>query len=220
MNPLTPLRRLTAALLLLGLLVFQPASSIAAGWDMVSDRVNESTTIMYIQRGAEFSSCTAFSINETLKYYMTAAHCLGDAMSLDGFAVEALYIDETNDLLVVQGKVARPALRPGRKPQQGDAIGAFGYAWGIAPRFHVGYVAAVDYDVSKLTDDVSFHGPWLAMGFSLIGGMSGGPVVDRQSRVVAINQWALDGEDAGFGRAIDVIWKSTAKFWQYQPIAR
>jgi hypothetical protein len=49
--------------------------------------------------------CTAFSINQREGYWLTAAHCLGDVMSINGETASAVKIDYEMDLLLVQSAV-------------------------------------------------------------------------------------------------------------------
>ncbi len=212
---MTSQRRLLSAVLLLGLFVFQPASSLANGWQNITDNVALSTLRIDMPSEDGVGACTAFSINERYGYYLTANHCFGAGTIMAGTTLGAVvFRNEADDLMVIRLNIAKPALRPGRKPRVGASIGAFGYAWGIdQPRMHIGHVAAVDYVVEELAGP-DFAGLWLAFDFPLIGGMSGGPVVDGSGRVVAINQWTAEG--TGAGRAIDVILKHTRNFWQYR----
>lgn len=153
-------------------------------------------------------SCTAFSINQKERYYLTAAHCIGPMYTtLDEQMVFVLYFNETLDLAVIEAPASvklRPALKPARQYQQGQEIAAWGYGYGWdAPGIMAGQIYGIWAD-----------GPWegIITNFPLIPGMSGGPAVDVDGGVVGINQMA--DNRTGFTASIKTILSVTGKFWE------
>lgn len=82
--------------------------------------------------------CTVSSINQTLRYWLTAAHCVegDDALYIDGDLVREVYVNEDLDIAVVQtSKVSAPALRLASiRPDYLDRVILIGhpFGWGDA----------------------------------------------------------------------------------------
>jgi S1-C subfamily serine protease len=153
-------------------------------------------------------SCTAFSIHRARRYYMTAAHCIGPVFTMmDGHMVTVLYLNEGLDLAVIQADDAsplRPALRGAVSYEQGQEIAAWGYGYGwTEPGIKTGNIYAILLD-----------GPqeWIVTDFSLIPGQSGGPVIDRDGRVISINQ--LSDDRTGGTTSIRTMKSMTKKYWE------
>lgn len=136
--------------------------------------------------------CTGFVINK--HRVMTAAHCVGEAMTADGIAVKVLKADETTDLALLDVDTNKPALAFQDRPlERGDALTALGYGFG--------WTRILVLEVKVLLVDYTPPGTDLAAGMFVdggyIGGMSGGPVVDANGKVVSIVQRSV--EKAGYG---------------------
>lgn len=139
----------------------------------------------------ESVGCTAFSMGDD--YFATASHCLpeGVPVTVYGKEFQVVQNDSTIDIAVFRTKEAVnvPALRMGPKPKQGDWVLSLGYLSGRQSiTFFPGMVLH--------TDDPQFgFGSFVTAGHSGTG-MSGGPVVDGQGRVVSIHLCRLDPTDA------------------------
>lgn len=156
------------------------------------------------------SACTAFSINAPKNLFMTAAHCLGQDMKLDGHPVAGVFISERDDLMILQCYgINAPSLRPSHKTmRKGTDIAAFGFGYGwTKAMFRHGEVAIPDMLINEL------HAHFLVTNFTIVGGMSGGPMVDDDGRVVSINQ--MGNYEVGLGRPLSVILDVTAPYWQF-----
>lgn len=149
--------------------------------------------------------CSGFFIHED--YILTAAHCLGAEMAVDGrLAIGVVWVDQATDLAVVQVDFTRPALKPSTGVARGDAIAAVGYAYGkVDTMVRIGHVSNANTVIPGL------EGLWLVSDASFIGGMSGGPVVDEAGRVVSICQMS-DGR-VGIGRPLAVLLASVRLYW-------
>jgi S1-C subfamily serine protease len=209
---------LTLAFLLL------PVSACAQSWADVVGRVDPSlariefTAVVPTWFGGTQevkASCTAFSINEQYGYFMTAAHCLNngttETLTLDGFPARLLYREVMLDLAVIAADLHKPAMVPSAAVlRKGDEIATLGYGYGLHDSlFRAGHVA------NPLVDLAQFELPnlWLAFDNGYIGGMSGGPVFDRDGYVVGLVQ--LSDEYSGFGITIATILEETSAFWEF-----
>jgi S1-C subfamily serine protease len=194
-------RTLLAAVIVLALAC--PALA-TTGWTAVAARVAAASARV---EHAGRTVCSAFSIDEQRGLFMTAYHCLGEALTLDGHIAWTVYAHRDLDLAVLETRgVRKPALVPGPAAVVGQPIAAFGWGYGLnEPLFRTGVVSAVGLVIPELS------GAWLTTDFSLVGGQSGGAMVDAEGRVISIN---LMGSSAvGLGRSITDILAATAPFW-------
>lgn len=143
--------------------------------------------------------CTAFSID--VRKFMTAAHCIGDNMMLDGHPATVITKDETADLAVIIADEVMPALHLRQAPlvrQEAVVALGYGYSWKYPTITHH-YVMILNF--TPETDMVP--GVWFSGGF--IGGMSGGPVLDLTGHVVSIVQ--RSNEEAAYGVDVATMMK-------------
>jgi S1-C subfamily serine protease len=168
--------------------------------------------------GKEFearATCTGFSIHEQYGYFMTAAHCLNNGtangLTADKYPARLLYRNDDLDLAVLAVDLHKPALSFSLVPlRKGDEIGTLGFGYGLTDSlFRAGYVAHPSIDLSEF----ELPNLWLAFSAPYIGGMSGGPVFDRNGQVVGLVQ--LSDNLTGFGITIDEILNATRQYWQY-----
>lgn len=209
--------KVLATLLLLSLFLVSPARA-GASWEAIASKVFAS--IGYVSMSALDThsgqtltgACSAFSIHENLRYWMTAAHCLGDDMKVDGQIATVIYKNDALDLMVlsVPGAPA-PALAPSSVAiGRGTDIASAGHAYGfLLAMLKAGHVAHPALGIE------GFSGTFLVLDFPIIGGMSGGPMVDWQGNVMAINQMA--NNQISLGRSIKDIMSVTAQFWSAHP---
>jgi Trypsin-like peptidase domain len=143
--------------------------------------------------------CTAFSID--VRKFMTAAHCIGDQMVVDGHPATLVAKDDTADLAVIIADDVKPALHFRQAPlvrQEGVVALGYGYSWKYPTITHH-FVMILDF--TPETDMVP--GVWFSGGF--IGGMSGGPVLDLTGHVVSIVQ--RSNEEAAYGVSVATMMK-------------
>jgi trypsin-like peptidase len=159
--------------------------------------VNVSSTMTFDPTDYTYG-CTAFSIDP--RKWLTAAHCIGTEITIDGHPAFVVAVDIKQDLAVLVSDYSKPALRIRKAPLTvlEDAIGlGFGYSWKF-PLTTRHYAQLMNFSPSL--DDI-FPGTFYMGGF--IGGQSGGPLIDKSGQVVGIIQ--RSDSQIGYGVGSDTI---------------
>lgn len=201
-----PTRRIL--LVLLALVLFTvPASSYE--WQSTAKKVSLSLVSLSDFDGDIY--CTGYVIDNQRDFVMTAQHCVdGDyGIIVDHKSAWVVWADKELDIAVLQVPgISKPELHPGKHPKIGQAIAALGHGYGLEqPMFRVGLVAHPDVHILELS------GTWVILDFPLIPGMSGGPMVDQDGKVLAINQ--RSNTVIGLGKSIADIYPKSKDFWRY-----
>lgn len=145
--------------------------------------------------------CTAFSIAP--RKLMTAAHCVPSNMvslSADRVRVYPIKIDVAKDLAILLWDKELPALSFRDSPLvRYEAVTALGYGYSFAhPTVTFHQVIMLNYSPDP---DEIWPGTWYMGGF--IGGMSGGPVIDKDGFVVGVVQ--RGSAQMGYGVSVATI---------------
>jgi S1-C subfamily serine protease len=145
---------------------------------------------------------------------MTAAHCLSASVTVEGHIAWAVFVNEDADLavLMVPG-ISLPALQPRVQDiEVGMPVATFGYGHGWpVPQMRIAHVAVVGALMEFLPDTQRV----LVVDNVLVGGMSGGPMVDEDGRVVSVNQLTDSGSGSGMGRVMPLVMEITRQFWEF-----
>ena len=163
-------------------------------------------------------TCTAFSINGREGYYLTAYHCVEYAVSDLRLAkddpVGVVKVDKDADLALLTSPIKRLGLkwRPTLAPR-GTRVWAAGYAFGQADFYTTSAVVAHTWDSPFLVTP-----PGYVFYGNFIGGMSGGPIVDEDLKVVSIVQHgghpASELQDIGGGPGFITLYRFTRGYWK------
>lgn len=129
--------------------------------------------------------CAGFVVNAPRGEAITARHCVPDdedtLLIVDGESSTIIKENQAFALVKVK-EMSKPALDLRKdKPSLGEKVITFGYGYGL-------------YTIFQRTVAAYYNGDLLLDG-PLAHGMSGGPAVDEQGRVVGINQMS-DGVTA------------------------
>lgn len=152
----------------------------------------------YTQDGARANYvCSGFVIGHHL--VQTAAHCVGKDMTADGIKATVLKVSKGYDLALLDVATDKAPLKfRDSSVERFEMLNGIGYAWGWT-------VQSVLAERAFLVDTAPYEdgAPGLIVQFGYIGGMSGGPVIDNEGKVVGIVQQS-NGQ-VGYGVATNLI---------------
>jgi S1-C subfamily serine protease len=157
-------------------------------------------------------SCTAFSVNETPGRWITAAHCAAGDVTVGSLVFRPLEIDAEHDLALLETPHGLPPLLLGPQPVIGDSTLSVGYP--LHAEKLVG-VPSLYQGVFRMWPEDTI--PFAIFSGNSMPGMSGGPILDRQGRVVSVvlggGNPAQAYQNVGFGVPYAALRKLTMK-WQ------
>lgn len=193
------------------LLFFSPIYSVAASlWTPIADKLQQSVVfIEMVNDKGESGACSGFMINAAKHEVLTAGHCDGETITVDGTKAVKVHKDERKDLMVLRvDDVDKPALHLSKVPlDRGDEVASFGYGYGLEfPMLRVGHVSSTKFEIEGLS------GPFVVVDAPFVPGQSGGPVVNDKGEVVSIVQ--RTGEGFGIGVGADVIREKVGRYFE------
>lgn len=138
-------------------------------------------------------TCSGFVISKNA--IMTANHCLGEKLMVDGVPARVVKADQYYDLaLLVAPSDKQPLPFRFSLVERYEDVTAIGYAYGWTKLAVLkDRVFLIDWSVE---DGIP---PSLVVQGALIRGMSGGPMVDKDGNVVGVSQRTNDGVGVGIG---------------------
>lgn len=161
--------------------------------------------------------CSGFVINTEQKIVLTADHCVSDGAVFtidDSIALEFNH-DPKMDyalLFVPDLDSERPALKMRTEPfKPGQVVRMQGY---VREAFIdiKGFVYSNQVVFSN-PDTKEEWGPFTMYFPQVIGGMSGGPILDENGKVIGMNQNASDQPEMSLSTPIKLIFEKIAKYW-------
>lgn len=155
-------------------------------------------------------SCTAFSINEKMGLWMTANHCMGKVMTIDGEKVVVAGQWAVDDVALVMGPHAKALRIADREPKAGDEAVIDGFPFGLTPISHAkGSVVNPAIDVAFDAD----HETQIALYDTIIApGNSGSPVVSK-GKVIGVLQFGFNRSALCGGVSWKKLVEDTLKYW-------
>ena len=193
------------------------APAFSTSWTSVAEKVLRSTVSLQLRDDTTRNFCSGIVINSIKDYVLTADHCVmaalwtGTPFTVDGKMATVILRDIPEDLAVVRVEdLNRTALNPPKmKLLKGATVMAAGYAYGFLEAQV--RISNLVYTNIRLNDQWC---PSECIGVSIdhVGGMSGGPVADKNGNLIGIVQFG-DGK-TGFGRSIKVIMERVGKYFQ------
>ena len=164
------------------------------------DRVSSSVVRIIAVKDDGLHTCSGEVIGVNL--VLTAAHCVGDTMSVDGIPAKVLKGDAYFDLLLLSVPTTKPAIRfRSSNVVRYEDLTAIGYAFGWT-KLSVLQVRAYLLNIDPF-DSENAKAPGIVTQGAFIPGMSGGPVVDADGEMVSMAQQANGG--VGFGVGVQLI---------------
>ena len=142
--------------------------------------------------------CTAFAVRFDPALYVTARHCFGDDVALGTIdSAKVTVVAVSQELVAVTTTTGRqhPILILGDRPQLGQYVTGMGYGGPYKVPFMYRGVYVGDYPVMGEERKLAVFQQ------NFVGGMSGGPVVNDEGRVVSVMQCGASygGHNADFG---------------------
>ena len=143
--------------------------------------------------------CSGFIIDAKKHLVLSANHCWSDIeFTVDGSVVTPVWYSYELDLMVLEvgGVVDRPALKLRTKlMRDGMEVMAVGHAYGSGSNYkRAGHIAAMSVIPPGSFGSFLFSigrdplQPHLALDFDVVGGMSGGAIVDTDGKVMSLVQ--------------------------------
>ncbi len=162
--------------------------------------------------------CSTASIDETRRYWLTAAHCvpLGEKEYVNGEEVTVVMRDVINDVAVFSTqRVSAPALKLATRPvTYGDDIRIVGHPFGFPDAIIT--FGKVSNPSSKWTEEKPYDVPYMFINVAGAPGNSGSAVVNSKGEVVSVVQITFCGR-GGFcpvlGGATFEVLKTYAKYF-------
>ena len=206
----------TLAALLAALLLSIPTQ--AHDWSKVAFRLSQATAMLTSGDGEGF--CSGFSIDNKRDYLLTASHCVHLESTWGGFLVDnitpTLVADRPEQdvaVLHVEG-MDRPELKPRTDLiRVGMEVGTFGFA--LEDNFFYHFRAGNISGITNGGEFGSYSNGEILIYFdqALVGGMSGGPTVDTDGKVVLVNQLSNRSSHSA-GVNISSIYRATSQYWR------
>lgn len=165
-----------------------------------------------ITNGLTSGYCTAFSIDGKKEIFLTAAHCLGPTITVGGDTdnpAQVLAVSSIVDTAVIKiprhGVTELQPAEPHNLDGQTIYLTGFGHGWPVPIPMKSPFLGV---------DVIESHplGYYLIVGGGCIGGMSGGPALDEDGRVIGMIQRTTDVVCAV--RPVDLIMLIAAPFWR------
>ena len=204
--------RLILCTVLLSVSLLLASSASSANWTKIAPSLQAAVVPIHCSVH-ERITCTAFSIDQERGHYITTSHCLHPAGSddeddvplIDEQPLEVLFENTDFDLAVIKITTQRPALAVQTTPlQQGTEVASLGFALG---RSVSSLRTAIVSKLDVATNDI----PFVGFDNAFVGGMSGGPIVDRHGKVVGIA--TRTDAQSGYSLTIQFIYDHTRQFW-------
>lgn len=191
--------------------LFSVAPFAASLWSPIAEKLIQSVVFIEMadKDGAKQGSCSGFMIDSKKHQVLTAGHCDGDKVTVDGTQALKIFKDDRKDLMVLRAyNVERPSLALSKKPSElGDEVASLGFGFGLEqPMFRIGHISNTHMDIEELS------GPFVVVDATFIPGQSGGPVVNQAGEVVSIVQRA--GEGFGIGVGADIIHDRVGRYFE------
>jgi S1-C subfamily serine protease len=126
--------------------------------------------------------CSGFCVNSEKGNFITAGHCLGDELKIDGKNATIIAQDHVLDIAVITlgEPVNVAALQLGKQPRFRDKLELLGFPLSSPQLFSIPVIFQGDFYMTYLEPDRA------VMIGSSMPGMSGGPILNSTGKVVGM----------------------------------
>ena len=211
------MRRLLCTLLLLSTFLFLQTSAFSGDFtESVLDRAVRSLVALTNQEGKIF--CSGFVIHPDKDYIQTALHCITESehldweINVDGKPSKLVFVSRLYDLAVLQSPTSKPHLLPTTKATvQGMMLTGLGHGLGLKKVLFAPTRVRVPLHQQR----------FVIVDEAFTSGMSGGPVIDEEGKVVSIVQKGYrvlpngdPSRNIDYGVAVGIMLAAEGKFWK------
>ncbi len=179
------------------LLLLSLFHSHVTNYTRMVDHVSASVVRITVQKEEGQGVCTGFVIAP--QRVLTAGHCAGNQIQVDGVEATALKVDEASDLLLLKSNTKKTPLEFNDvivwRFEPLTALG-YGLGWKSLVVLHVSVVVVTQVPAEGFPAGIIVQTEY-------VHGMSGGPVVDEGGKIVGIVQAGSEG--LGFGVGTQLI---------------
>lgn len=156
----------------------------------LSQRIDRALpSLVRVEQPADGGSrtCAGFVVDAAKGWAITARHCVTDGLEVfvDGEPSEVVKSDEQFTLLTYPAMTKPPLNIRTDVPDLGEEAVSIGFGYGIL-------TAMPRHIAARADGDIGLDGP-------LVKGMSGGPVLDKDNRVIGLNQSTSEGMGVACG---------------------
>lgn len=207
------MRIVLSILLSLSLLV-TPTFAVSV-WTPIAERLVHSVVFLEALDANDTPAgyCSGFVIDSAKAHVLTAAHCDGQKVLVNGTPSYRMFKDARKDLMVLRASQVKdsPAIPlADANPKIGDAVASVGFGFALEkPMVRISHISITNLDIENLS------GPFVMVDAGFMPGQSGGPVVNEKGQLVAIVQRGNEG--LGIGVGAEVIKDRVGKYFANQP---
>jgi S1-C subfamily serine protease len=178
----------------------------AADWSTIADKLAKSVVVVETADGL----CTGFVIDNERDHVLTANHCDGKELVVDGMPAKVVHKENKKDLLVLKVEdIDRPALKLAKDdPHTGQEVVSFGYGYGLEqPLLRVAHISHNKVYIPE----GNLGGPFVFVDSTFVSGMSGGPVINLAGELVMIVQ--MGTKETGIGIGAEMIRSKVGRYF-------
>jgi S1-C subfamily serine protease len=194
------------------LVIFTTPSHAQSPWTSIADRVEKAIVFIEVfdEDDTRIGACTGAVIHVLKQYVLSASHCDGKRILINGTQAFRIFKDDRHDLMVLRAAhldadVAIPIAR--NSPKRGEEVANMGYGRAfVDPMFRIAHISNVNLQIEGLAAS------YTVIDNDYVEGQSGGVLVNLAGELVSIVQRGAPG--FGFGVGVDTIRDRAGKYFE------